>query len=113
MKNTRPDCRGAEFHSPRSNRYVNEIITLVEMMRGNFTVANYEPVLDKLNQVRELHALAGIPVSITSRDPLSEHATTGTIVERALEASCALDAYSPRRCHCCQAVKGSSGISTD
>jgi hypothetical protein len=51
------ELRDAESHSPRSRRYVDEIMTVVGMMRGNFTVANYELALGKLNQMRELRAL--------------------------------------------------------
>jgi hypothetical protein len=48
---------GTELHHPKSKRYVDEIMVVVEIMRGNLTASNYELVLGRLDRVRELHAL--------------------------------------------------------
>jgi endoglycosylceramidase len=53
------ELKYADLHSPRSRPYVDEIMALVRMMQGNFTASNYELVLGKLDQVRELRGLVG------------------------------------------------------
>jgi hypothetical protein len=51
------ELRDAELYTRRSRRYLDEIMAQVEMMCANLTATNYELVLGKLDQVRELHAL--------------------------------------------------------
>jgi endoglycosylceramidase len=51
------ELRYADLHSPRSRSYAEEIMAVVRMMQNNFTASNYELVLGKLDEVRELQAL--------------------------------------------------------
>jgi hypothetical protein len=48
--------RDADLHSPRSRPYVDEIIAVVRAMQANFTASNYELVLGRLDQAKELQA---------------------------------------------------------
>jgi endoglycosylceramidase len=51
------ELRYADLHSARSRPYVGEIMAVVRMMQDNFTASNYELVLGKLDQVKELYRL--------------------------------------------------------
>jgi endoglycosylceramidase len=52
------ELRHADVHSPRSRPYVDEVMTVVRMMQDNFAASNYEHVIGKLDQVKELYGLA-------------------------------------------------------
>jgi 8-oxo-dGTP pyrophosphatase MutT (NUDIX family) len=49
-------------------------------------------------------------MSALSNDLLSEHATDEAIAKGSMEVSCALDAYSVRRCYRCESVEGFVGF---
>jgi endoglycosylceramidase len=51
------ELRYADLQSPRSRPYVDEIAAVVRMMQDNFAASNYELVLGKLDQVKELYGV--------------------------------------------------------